>query len=212
MKLAFINGSPKAKESTSESILLSLKTYLPEEYMITYYNFRKKQVDLNEIEQIAECNTLILAFPLYVDGIPSQLLSCLYQMEMYFKTNPNPNFTVYALVNCGFYEGKQACNALEMVENWCEKAGIIWGQGIGIGGGGMLSNLPGIPIGKGPLKNLGVALNTLANSIKNSSNSENVFTTPNIPRFVYKLGGDAGWRQKIKANGLTTKDLFRTIS
>ena len=211
MKVAFINGSPKPSNSTSESIILALKSLLPEEYMLLDYGCRKKQVIRNEKEEISKCKSLVIAFPLYVDGIPSQLLRCLEQMEAYFKQSPNINFTVYAIVNCGFYEGRQASIALEMIENWCEKAGLTWGQGLGIGGGGMLSSMLGTPNDKGPKKDLGIALNSLANSIKNNSNAENIYITPNIPRFVYKMGGDYSWNQQIKSNGLTKKDLFIRI-
>jgi hypothetical protein len=30
------------------------------------------------------------------------------------------------LVNCGFYEGHQNEAAIEIMENWCEKAEIKW--------------------------------------------------------------------------------------
>lgn len=208
MKLFFINGSPKAKNSASEKLLESLKKLFPDDYLISDYNLRKQQVDIKVIEQIAECNSIVLAFPLYVDGIPSQLLNCLYQMETYFKSNPNPDIKVYTLINCGFYEGSQASLALEMVRNWCQKAGIRWGQGIGIGGGGMLSSVSGTLGGQGPNKDLGIALNSLTKNISASSSDDNIFTSPNIPRFVYKVGGDFGWNQQIKSNGLTKRDLF----
>lgn len=45
---------------------------------------------------------------------------------------------VYCLVNCGFYEGHQNKLAIEMMGNWCEKAGIKWGEEVGIGAGGMI--------------------------------------------------------------------------
>lgn len=208
MKLFFINGSPKVNNSASEKILESLKELLPDDYIISDYNFRKQQVDIKVIEQISESNAIVLAFPLYVDGIPSQLLKGLYQIEKYFKSNPNPNIKVYALINCGFYEGSQASIALEMLENWCEKTGISWGQGIGIGGGGMLSSVKGPLEGPGPNKDLGIALNGLAKNVSTSSSDVNIFTSPNFPRFVYKMGGDFGWNQQIKSNGLTKKDLF----
>lgn len=208
MKLAFINGSPKAKDSASESVLKTLIKLFAANHMISEYNFRTPQLDNKEIEQIAECNVIVVAFPLYVDGIPSHLISCLYKMETFFKANPNHNIKVYALANCGFYEGNQNLAALEMVKNWCEKAGISWGQGIGIGGGGMLSMLSNIPEGQGPKKNLCLALKNLANNISTNSSAENIFISPNFPRFAYKIGGDAGWRQQIKSNGLRRKDLF----
>jgi multimeric flavodoxin WrbA len=208
MKLAFINGSPKAKNSASESILKTLKNLFSDNHMISEYNFRKPHLENKEIEQVAQCNAVVLAFPLYVDGIPSQLVSCLYEMEKFFKNSPNPNFKVYAIVNCGFYEGKQNSIALEMVGNWCEKCGISFGQGIGIGGGGMLTVISNVPDGKGPKKRSYEALKNLSNTILTCSSGENIFISPSFPRFAYKLSAEAGWRQKIKANGLSTKDLF----
>ena len=208
MKLAFINGSPKAKDSASECILKMLKNLFNNNDMISEYNFRKPHLDNKEIEQICQCNAIVMAFPLYVDGIPAHLLSCLYEMEKFFKASPNPNAKVYALVNSGFYEGKQNSLALEMVENWCEKCGISFGQGIGIGGGGMLPAIPNVPDGKGPKKKSYKALKNLSNNISTNSSAENIFISQSFPRIAYKLSAEAGWRQKIKANGLSKKDLF----
>jgi hypothetical protein len=208
MKIALINGSPKAKESASEAVLQMLKPLLHDENEIIEYDFRKSMLNVNELEQIAECNALVFAFPLYVDGIPSHLLNCLYQMEAFFKTKPADNLTVYSLVNCGFYEGQQASIALEITKNWCDKAKMNWGQGIGIGGGGMLKILTGVPNGQGPKKNLWVALESIASNITAAAAADNIYISPNLPRFIYKLGAEAGWRQQIKANGLKRKDLF----
>jgi hypothetical protein len=208
MKLAFINGSPKAKDSASECILKMLKNLFNNNDMISEYNFRKPHLDNKEIEQICQCNVIVMAFPLYVDGIPAHLLSCLYEMERFFKTSPNPNIKVYALVNSGFYEGKQNSLALEMVENWCEKCGISFGQGIGIGGGGMFPSMTNVPDGKGPKKKSYEALKILSKNISTNSSAENIFISPSFPRFAYKLSAEVGWRQKIKSNGLSKKDLF----
>ncbi|WP_346888390.1 hypothetical protein [Clostridium sp. UBA1056] len=40
------------------------------------------------------------------------------------------------------------------------------------------------------------------------TSGDNVFITENFPRFAYKLSGELGWRQAIRANGLKRKDLF----
>ncbi|MBP1925189.1 multimeric flavodoxin WrbA [Sedimentibacter acidaminivorans] len=208
MKIALINGSPKVKNSASENILNTLKKLFTESNVISEYNFRTPKLDTKEIEEISKCNVIVFAFPLYIDEIPAHLKSCLYQMETYFKTNLNHDIKVYVLVNCGFYEGKQGLIALEMMENWCKKAEISWGQGIGIGGGGMLSGMASVPDGQGPKKNVWNALNILSKNVSNCISSENIFVSPNLPRFLYKIGGDAGWRQQIKSNGLRSKDLF----
>jgi multimeric flavodoxin WrbA len=208
MKIALINGSPKAKNSASEYVLKALSPLLPNEHEIVEYNFRISKLSNHDLEQITECNVLVFAFSLYVDGIPSQLLNCLYQLETFFKTKPIKKMSVYSLVNCGFYEGHQNAIALEIMKNWCEKAKLNWGQGIGIGGGGMLSALAGVPDGQGPKKNLSRGLKAIACSISTGTTADDLYISPNFPRFAYKLGAEMGWRQQGKANGLKPKDLF----
>lgn len=208
MKIALINGSPKAKNSASGSVLKVLKAQLPKEYVIIEHDFRTAKLSNHELQHIGEYDVVVFAFPLYVDGIPAHLLNCLYQMETFFNTKPPKKMTVYSLVNSGFFEGHQNALALEIMKNWCEKAKLNWGQGIGIGGGGMLSALAGIPDGQGPTKNLSEALKAIANTISTESAADNIFISPNFPRIAYKLGAEMGWRQQIKANGLKPKDLF----
>lgn len=208
MKIALINGSPKAKDSSSQYILKALRSLLPEEQEIIEYHFRTPKLSNDNLEQISKCNVLVFAFPLYVDGIPAQLLNCLYEMETFFKTKPTEKITVYALVNSGFYEGHQNSIALELMKNWCEKANLTWVQGVGIGGGGMLPSMVGVPDGRGPKKNFGKALKIIASSISTGITAENIFISPNFPIFAYKLSAEMGWRQQIKGNGLKRKDLF----
>ena len=208
MKIALINGSPKTKDSASEFILGALKPLLTDDNEMIEYHLKSSMLNDHDLERMAACNALVFAFPLYVDGIPSHLVSCLYQMETFFSRQSTKRIVVYALVNNGFYEGRQNSIALELMENWCEKAQLIWGQGIGIGGGGMLPLLSGVPDGQGPKKNLWVALKTLTSCILTGSVADNLFISPNFPKFAYKIAAEMGWRQQAKANGLRVKDLF----
>jgi multimeric flavodoxin WrbA len=209
MKIALINGSPKIKYSASGCLLQELMTFLENDNnTITEYYFRKPQLSKEEMEQLGEYNILVFAFPLYVDGIPSHLLNCLIQLEGFFSTVKEKDIIVYCLVNCGFYEGHQTAVAIEMMKNWCTKAGLKWGQGVGIGAGGMLLSVKNVPIGHGPKKNLGVALKKLANNILECSTGEDIFITANFPRILYKLAAEMGWRKSIKANGLKRRDLL----
>ncbi|MEG2916647.1 MAG: hypothetical protein RR891_11020 [Clostridium sp.] len=209
MKIALINGSPKAKDSGSGHILQGLKSFFDGSHSILEYFFRKHQIDNDQMKEISQCEAIVFAFPLYVDGIPSHLLRCLIQLEEFFSAIDKKDIRVYALVNCGFYEGQQNILAINMIENWCEKSKLKWGQGIGIGGGGMLLSVKNVPLGHGPNKNLGEALKVVSNNILKGQSGENLFIKPNFPRLAYKLAGERGWRQGIKANGLKTKDLFR---
>lgn len=208
MKIALINGSPKGKNSASGCLLDELKTILKDNNTISEYYFRKPQLSIKEIEELAEYNILVFAFPLYVDGIPSHLLNCLIQIEQFFSDIKEKNIIVYSLINCGFYEGHQNAVAIEIMKNWCEKAELQWGQGVGIGAGGMMTYLKDVPIGHGPKKNLGVAFEELSNNLLKNSSGDDIFITVNFPRIIYKVAAEMGWRRSIKANGLKRRDLF----
>ncbi|MDV4152614.1 hypothetical protein R0131_17440 [Clostridium sp. AL.422] len=212
MKISLINGSPKVKDSASEIILKELKNYLNNNELsknlsISEYHFRNNKFDNYIIQEVIKSDVLVFSFPLYVDGVPSHLLRCLLQLEESFNKIKEKDIKVYALVNCGFYEGKQNKLAIEIIENWCEKCGIKWGQGLGIGAGPLLHSVKNVPLDHGPKKNLGKAMTIISNNILNNSRDNNLFINANFPRFVYKIVGEMGWKKAIKANNLKVKDL-----
>lgn len=211
IKVSLISGSPKPLSSSSGTLLDELKPMLSSRFHVNIHSLNKPSVPEESMESILDSDILIFSFPLYVDGIPSHLLSCLYEMEIYLKRHARPDLTVYAIVNCGFFEGHQALPAIELVKNWCYKVGVSWGQGLGVGGGGMIQSLSGVPDGQGPKKNFSIALNELANHINTCSEGANIFISPNFPRIGYKIGAEMGWRYQIKNNGLNKKDIGRRL-
>jgi multimeric flavodoxin WrbA len=206
MKLMFINGSPKAGGSASAEILKELQSYIPGHTVSECAFHAGGRLTPALIDEISEQDVLVFAFPLYVDGIPSHLLRVLVELEKELKSRPRER-VAYAVVNAGFYEGRQCVNALDMMKLWCEKTGVRWGQGLGIGGGGMLAGLSNVPAGKGPKKNSSSALRELANAFWERKSGDNLFVTPNFPRFLYISGGNMGWRMQAKQNGLKIRDL-----
>lgn len=218
MKIALINGSPKESGSLSGQILQDLRERLLAHSRqtdgsacdtdISIYQCNKPQINQQDLWQIATCDALVFAFPLYVDSIPSHLLRCLSQMEEYLRPlSTGKEMRVYALANCGFYEGVQNKLALNMMQNWCARTGLIWGHGLGIGGGGMQASILGIPDNHPMKRGLAGALNNMTRHILSGSSADHAFIDPAIPRFAYQIGGAVGWRQQIKANGLKVKDL-----
>lgn len=149
---------------------------------------------------------VVLAFPLYVDGIPAHLLSCLVQMEEAQIEKRQPA-SVYGIVNCGFYEGIQAEPALEVLQNWCMKAGFLWAGGIGVGGGGSLEKMPDVKPGHGPKAPIEKELEKLAEKISKKENYESQYISVAFPRFLYKMAAQMGWRQLIRGNGGKARDL-----
>jgi multimeric flavodoxin WrbA len=207
VKIALINGSPKPSQSASGRILQFLQPLLESErHENTLHAWRRPDLDSQDALDLCECDALIFAFPLYVDGIPSHLLNCLMQLEERLA-HIEKDIKVYAIVNCGFYEGHQARWALAMMENWCHRAQVQWGYGIGLGAGGILAGDNAIPLDVGPNRNLGQALRKLAHSVTNRVSDQNLFITANFPKLLYKLGGEMGWRKNARANGLRARDL-----
>lgn len=207
MKIILLNGSPKINnQSASGALLEELCSFLPPKET-ALFAAHKPILDENILYAIERAQALALAFPLYVDGIPSHLLHCMKQIQDYFK-NKEHSLTVYAIVNCGFYESHQTAISLEIIANWCACCGFIWGQGAGIGGGGIMPYLQNVPSGHGPRKNISAVLKTLAENITKTNIGEPLFAVPNVPRFLYKMSAETGWRQMAKANGLKRKALF----
>lgn len=216
MKAALINGSPKVKKSASGMLLESLKAYLGETEMLEL-GFHGSSVSGQEAEVLREADALVFSFPLYVDGIPGHLLSCLADLEE--ASFENARIRIYGIVNCGFYEGIQAEPALQILKNWCVRTGCVWGGGVGVGGGGALAQMPKTKSGHGPWEPIEKALKVLAEAIctghvqgdqqaqDHGQVQENQYVSVAFPRFLYKLAAQLGWRQMVKASGGRARDL-----
>lgn len=205
MKIVLINGSPKFRDSTSEALIRSLKDSISSKADILEINFHTPSIPQGALEQMSDADAWVFAYPLYVDGIPGHLLSCLVQLEEAHLVNPDIH--IYGIVNCGFYEGIQTAYAIDVLRNWCVKCGFTWGTGVGVGGGGASAQFSGPKRGKGPRAPIDHALDDLAKLILQSQSNENRYVSIGFPRFAYKLGAELGWRIMIKANGGKSKDL-----
>lgn len=203
---ALINGSPKHGGSASGTLLDILKGHMGTEPAET--GLHGPEPGPEALGIMAGADVWVIAFPLYVDGVPSHLLACLTGLEQLAREK-RPK--VYAVVNCGFYEGRQNRLALEIIENFCAKSGCQWCGGVGTGGGGALSSLPRLPDGKGPMGPVDAALRELAGNIESGSRQDNRYVTVGIPRLMYRIAGEMGWRKQIKDNGLKARDLNKRI-
>lgn len=212
MKIAMVNGSPKLGKSNSGFLLKTLESLINAESEIIHYKMHKAPLTAEQYLELCQMDMLVFAFPLYIDGIPSHLFRMLIELEKHMKTERKGDIYVYAMVNNGFFEGKQTHIAIEILQNWCLRAGLQFGQAIGHGAGEMLGMNDSIPLGRGPLKNLGMAINSLANSINTKAEGETILVSPNFPRFAWQFAGTHFfWRTTAKKNGLKKKDLLRQL-
>ena len=208
MKIGIINGSPRGKKSNSEILIKYLCSLLEEHQINKYYLFSSK-IHSEIKSEIHNADVLIFSFPLYIDSIPSSLLDMLLKFEE--EKIVNSKTKIYCIANNGFFEGKQNQLAILQMKNWCQKTGVEWGQGIGIGAGEILSYVEKVPLGKGPLKNLGKVLEQFTNNIKTLKSGNEIYVNPNWSRLLYWTQGTVSWIIKARKNGLKMRDLFRKI-
>ena len=81
MKIALINGSPKINNSASGALLEDVKRYLGETIEVINFGFHSSGISKEVIEELKKIDVWVFSYPLFVDGIPGHLLSCLVQLE-----------------------------------------------------------------------------------------------------------------------------------
>lgn len=141
MKTVMLNFSPKKTQGNS-GYFLRLFRRIPFEHISGAGNYNLIY------EKIKEADAIVVAFPLYMDAMPSHMLRFLKGLEEYAEHFPFSG-KLYAIVNNGFYEGEQCEPALDMLQMFCMRTGIVWGGGLGIGGGEMLGTIKAIPAASG---------------------------------------------------------------
>lgn len=212
MKIALINASPKFKDSASGMLLDIMKEYIGSRAEVSVFELHKPELAGDIVSGVTAADACVFLFPLYVDGIPSNLLFCLAELGEKARAAQDErgdNIRVYAVVNLGFYEGVQADVALDIMKNWCDKYGLLWGGGAGIGGAGGLAYMPPMPADKGPRAPIDKALKALSEAALSRSATDNIYICIGFPRAFYRMGAQLGWRKIIKSNGLKKSDLGR---
>lgn len=213
MKITAINGSPKGDISNSREVISILASMLPPETECTVVSRIAAQTspETYQFKDVRASDVLLLAFPLYVDGIPASLMRFLAAYEAYCRAQGNGASVqrVFAVCNCGFYEGVQNELALEMAAHFCASAGLLWCGGAGIGTGEMILGMKDIPPDVGIKKPVTTAFRALARAIneKDGRLEANVYAQHGIPWFLYKLAGEMGWRKMLKKSRLTRQAL-----
>jgi hypothetical protein len=136
MKTVFINCSPK-KNLSASAYLVAIQRLFVKGKKVTK-NLRKKSDFPGIFEELKDAESVVLCTPLYVDGLPSHVLTFLEEAERFFKEN-QMHLNLYCIANNGFIEGKQNEPLMQVLENFCVRAGVRWRGGVGIGGGVMLN-------------------------------------------------------------------------
>ena len=136
MRTIFINGSPKKRFCASSYFLFLQRLFVGGEKVNEH--LRTKGDYQRILDRLPGADAVVFGLPLYVDGVPSHVLGFLKEMERFCKEKAL-HLKVYVIANNGFIEGKQNEPLMQVMEHFCQRAGLTWGGGVGIGGGVMLN-------------------------------------------------------------------------
>ena len=135
-KTVFINCSPKKRLSVSGFLMKCAGLMIRGEK--EYFQLRTPADRKPLLNALKTAGKVVFVTPLYVDSVPSHVLPFLKEMEGFCREN-GLSLNVYVIANNGFIEGKQNEPLMQVVENFCARAGLSWCGGVGIGGGVMLN-------------------------------------------------------------------------
>ena len=167
--------------------------------------------DLNSLVSLLEdVETLVLCMPLYVDGVPSQMIRL---MELFERAYKGGSKKIYLLANMGLYESCQLQSLFGAVKQWCAKMNFAYCGGLGISAGELLGELMvHVPFRFGATKKAAEGMEQLAKAVNSGSTLSDIFAEPYaFPRALYIAIANLSWNRTARANGLRPDDLLRRL-
>lgn len=136
MKTVLIQASPKKRGSASAYL-----TWL-QSIMLTGSKVRETLRTRGDhariMEAVRDADHIVFCLPMYIDSLPAHVIPFLQELEDFCRTNGlQPK--IYVISNGGFIEGNQNRVVMQIMENFCARAGLTFGGGVGVGGGVMMN-------------------------------------------------------------------------
>jgi len=210
-------GSPKGKNSVSRAIGGHLLRKLEAAGMstdeMTVLTALQTTENLHRMHKAIDAADLVLvAFPLYVDQLPAPLIQLLELVADRRKGKPGvpPSAgplvqKLAAIVQSGFPETRQNQPAVDIMRQFAKEAGFEWAGGLAMGMGGALGGNRLEKAG-GMVRNVVQALDLAAASLAGGGNipdeAVGLMARPPMPRWVYSLAANWGFRREIRKHGV----------
>jgi multimeric flavodoxin WrbA len=206
-KALLIVGSPRTRNSTSNSLgqyllqqldVKSVKT----ETIYLYHMIRSSEKMQELFEKINDVDLITLAFPTYVDSLPSPVISLLEQIVNDRNSREQVKQPVFtAIANCGFPEAVHNATAEAICETFARIAKFEWGGSLALGGGEMIQGKPLDEAGSRATrtkKSLEIAAIALAEGEGIPTSAKELMSKQVVPAWAYRLLGGLGWKQRAK--------------
>ena len=208
-RAVLLNGSMRTPNGNSARLARRLAGYLQRE--TAAMDLRDWLGDLSGlVSAVEDATDLVLCTPLYLDGLPSQVIRFLETAQREYR---GPSKRVYVLANMGLYESKQLVNLFSAVRQWCGLTGFEYCGGLGVSAGELIGVLmQHLPFEHGFTRNVARGMKRLALAIDGGAAAEEIFAEPFcFPRWLYISIANSGWKRAAIANGIRPEELFRQL-
>jgi hypothetical protein len=212
--LLLVGSAKPAGESTSESLGGYLLQRLAERGIRAETQHVARALRTGErtdalLAAVDAAGIVILAFPLYVDGLPFLVTQALERIAAHRKVLPSPAPAAFlAIANCGFPEAAHNVTALAICRQFADEAGFAWAGGLALGEGGALSGAP-LAERSGMAHNVVAALDLAAEALAAGEPAPEdavaLMARPFLPVSAYMLMGDLGWMMQARGNRVLTR-------
>ena len=220
MKALILIGSPKGRNSASNLLAARLAGGLRAQGVsvrdeLVHAGLRSEDGARLLLEAVDASDLVVLAFPLYVDSLPAPLTQLLERIaERRIGVAPAAAPRLAVIVQCGFPEARQCDTAVGICRLFAERTGMRWAGALAMGMGGQLGGgfrrLPGG--GKHLLDALDTASKSLSGGGSIPGEASELFAKPLIPRWMYLLFGNLGWRMQMRKHGTRRPLTYRPYS
>jgi len=215
-RVVLVSASPKVDQDWAVSAFLAKhgETILEDE-RITVESIMVRSTLLHHqteqaFESLQSADAIVIIFPLYFFCMPAMLTRFLQDFAAKYPSCKNPS-SVYAIVNCGFPEPEINQEAMRVIEQFSIQTGRSCGGGVMIGGGGMVIAAKDAPFMRPIFEQIdGLLARVKQNAISDQQAESRIASVaPKFPKFLYFIGGNAGWKSMARKNHLRPKELYR---
>ena len=208
MNALILTGSPKGRASSSFLLGSRLSEALRNHGGMVRDEFVHPALRTEDgigrlLDAVDSSDLLVLAFPLYVDSLPAPLTRLLELVAERRAIADNPGAPRLAVVvQCGFPEAHQCDTAVAICRLFAGRTGMRWAGALAMGMGGQLGGgfrkLPGG--GRNILEAIDKTGESLAKGGDVPGEAAALFARPLVPRWMYTLFGNLGWRVQMRKN------------
>lgn len=208
-KVLLLHGSPKGEKGASANIAHYVIDGMSERggdvTSIGIYRSLDKQETFDRlVRAFDEADSVVLAFPLYIDTLPAGVCEALTRLYRGKERMSEKRRKLLAICNCGFPESRQCRSALRSCQFFAERMGMeFWGS-VAIGQGGMMGGGTSHE-GRISVKQM-EALRAIGSGLIEGgtipADAVELLGRPAIPPRMYTFFANMGWNAAARKNGV----------